>query len=498
MKTLLTLLLLLMASAFAQSPQGFSWNGVATDASGAPLQTTAVSLRFTIVTGTATGTAVYTETHAVTTSAIGVIQAVIGSGTTTNTFNTIDWGAGTYFLSTEIDISGGAAFVSLGTSQLMSVPYALYSLNGTPGPVGPAGTTGSAGETGAVGAIGPAGIAGAIGATGPTGASGTAGAIGATGPAGATGTAGTAGATGPAGAVGATGPTGPAGAGGSTPIINNLTTVTTNEALSANQGKILKDSVDALNVIVDDLETRLSALEVVLAGVTQSANVITFAGKDVIVSGGDLQVHKGTGNSGTPNTTGNLIVGFNAARASGSDKSGSHNIIVGDNHNYTSTDGIVSGYQNSISGGASIIAGRENIASGTYSAILGGKTDTISTTGLYAGIVSGEGNMADQDYSSIIGGKLNTTLTNWTVVTGGYLNSAGAAYSTISGGKGNSITSTSTGFGWYGKISGGNDNILSNGQHGTISGGSGNTQMHNSSTVTGGTSVPSTGSGSVD
>ncbi len=489
MKTLLTLLLLLVASAVAQSPQGFSWNGVATDASGAPLKSTAVSLRFTIISGTAAGTAIYTETHAVTTSAIGVIQAVIGTGTTTNTFNTIDWGASAYFLSTEIDIAGGAAFASLGTSQLMSVPYALYSLNGAPGPIGAAGaagTVGPAGAAGAVGATGSAGAAGSIGATGVAGATGPAGAVG---PAGATGT---------TGATGATGATGPAGAGGSTPIIDNLTTVTTNEALSANQGKILKDSVDALNVIVDDLETRLSALEAVLAGVTQSANVITFAGKDVIVSGGDLQVHNGSGDSYTKNGTGNFIVGYNEARASGSDKSGSHNIVVGGNHNYTSTEGIVSGYENSISGGASIIAGRENIASGSYSAIVSGTADTISTAGVRAAIVGGEGNKADDSYSSIVGGSYNTALNYGSVITGGYLNSVAGRFSTISGGYNNSITNSAGTHGRYGKISGGKDNVIDTSEYGTISGGIANVQSHTTSTITGGSSVTSTGTSSVD
>jgi hypothetical protein len=96
----------------------------------------------------------------------------------TGTLAQIDWATGPYFIKTETDPSGGSNYTITGTSQMLSVPYSLFSANGTPGPQGPAGATGPqgpAGQTGATGAIGPQGPAGQTGAQGPVGATGTAG-----------------------------------------------------------------------------------------------------------------------------------------------------------------------------------------------------------------------------------------------------------------------------------------------------------------------------------
>ncbi|MDC1245303.1 collagen-like protein, partial [Crocinitomicaceae bacterium] len=122
-------------------------------------------------------------------------------------FTTIDWSAGPYYIETAVDVNGGTSYDVMGTSQLMSVPYALYaktSGNGQ-GPVGPQGATGAQGPQG------PAGNDGAVGATGPQGPVGNDGAVGATGPQGPAGNDGAVGATGLQGPQGITGATGPAG-----------------------------------------------------------------------------------------------------------------------------------------------------------------------------------------------------------------------------------------------------------------------------------------------
>jgi hypothetical protein len=80
----------------------------------------------------------------------------IGSGTSTDDFTTIDWANGPYFMETAVDVTGGTSYSVMGTSQLMSVPYALYantSGNGA-GPAGPAGNDGATGATGMQGADG--------------------------------------------------------------------------------------------------------------------------------------------------------------------------------------------------------------------------------------------------------------------------------------------------------------------------------------------------------
>ena len=194
--------ILFTASVFAQSPQKMSYQAVIRDGSGVLVSNHLVGMQISILQGSPTGTVVYVETQTLTTNANGLATLEIGGGAG---FSTIDWATGPYYIKTETDPTGGTTYTITGTSQLLSVPYALYSANGTPGPTGPAG---------ADGAIGPAGADGAIGATGPAGATGADGAIGATGPAGATGADGAIGATGPAGATGADGATGATGATG--------------------------------------------------------------------------------------------------------------------------------------------------------------------------------------------------------------------------------------------------------------------------------------------
>jgi hypothetical protein len=215
--------LLITASVFAQAPEKMSYQAVVRDGSTNLVVSSPIGIRISILQGSASGTAVYVETQTVTSNANGLVSLEIGNGTpVTGTFAAIDWSAGPYFIKTETDPNGGTAYGIVGTKELLSVPYALFSANGTPGPQGPAGATGPQGP---IGLTGPAGATGAIGPQGPIGLTGPAGATGATGltgPAGATGPQGPIGLTGPAGATGATGPqgpiglTGPAGATGAT------------------------------------------------------------------------------------------------------------------------------------------------------------------------------------------------------------------------------------------------------------------------------------------
>ncbi|PCI93222.1 MAG: hypothetical protein COB15_16750 [Flavobacteriales bacterium] len=130
MKKLYTLLtaVILTATAFAQAPEKMSYQAVVRDASDALVATQAVGMQISILQTTATGTAVYVETQTPTTNINGLVSIEIGSGTAVSgTFNTIDWSAGPYFIKTETDPTGGTTYTITGTSQLMSVPYALHS-----------------------------------------------------------------------------------------------------------------------------------------------------------------------------------------------------------------------------------------------------------------------------------------------------------------------------------------------------------------------------------
>ena len=177
--------LLLTASVWAQAPQKMSYQAVIRDNSSALITSTIVGMQISILQGSPNGTAVYVETQSPTTNANGLVSLQIGTGTViTGTFAGINWAAGPYFIKTETDPTGGAAYTIAGTNELMSVPYALFSANGTPGPTG---LTGATGPTGLTGATGPTGLTGATGPTGLTGATGPTGLTGATGPTGAAG-----------------------------------------------------------------------------------------------------------------------------------------------------------------------------------------------------------------------------------------------------------------------------------------------------------------------
>jgi hypothetical protein len=191
-------------SSFGQAPEGFKYQAVVRDAGNTILNNQAVGMQIEILQGGISGTPVYTESFTPTTNTYGLVNLEIGTGTTSDDFTIIDWANDTYFIRTSIDVTGGSSYSVMGTSQLMSVPYALYaktSGNGA-GPIGPQGPAGADG------------IDGAIGATGPAGADGIDGAIGATGPAGPQGPQGLPGNDGADGLDGATGPAGPAGADG--------------------------------------------------------------------------------------------------------------------------------------------------------------------------------------------------------------------------------------------------------------------------------------------
>ena len=130
MKTVLPLALAAVCctQALAQAPEAFSYQAVARDAGGDPLANTTVGVQFQLHQSTAVGTVVYAETHSPTTNELGLFSVEVGSGVpTTGTFGAIDWSAGPYFLEVGLDPAGGSSYTSVGTQQLLSVPYALHA-----------------------------------------------------------------------------------------------------------------------------------------------------------------------------------------------------------------------------------------------------------------------------------------------------------------------------------------------------------------------------------
>jgi hypothetical protein len=210
--------LLLCSTALAQAPQKMSYQAVIRDVANILVTNAPVGMQISILQGSSNGIPVYVETQTGTTNINGLVSMEIGAGTVVSgNFAAINWAAGPYFIKTETDPTGGNNYTIVGTTQLLSVPYALYAeTSGTPGPQGPTGATGPSGADGATGAQGPTGLTGSTGAQGPTGPQGPTGLTGSTGAQGPTGLTGSTGAQGPTGPQGPTGLTGSTGAQGPT------------------------------------------------------------------------------------------------------------------------------------------------------------------------------------------------------------------------------------------------------------------------------------------
>ena len=117
---------LITATTFAQAPSKMSYQAVVRDAADVLVTNQAVGMQVSILQGSFTGTPVYEETHSPSTNINGLVSIEIGSGTVVSgIFNNIDWGNGPFFIKTETDPTGGTSYTITGTSQLLSVPYAL-------------------------------------------------------------------------------------------------------------------------------------------------------------------------------------------------------------------------------------------------------------------------------------------------------------------------------------------------------------------------------------
>ena len=87
-----------------------------------------ISIRLSILDNAPSGTAIYVETHAITTNNSGLFNLSIGTGAViSGNFSAIDWGVNSKWLKTEMDASGGSIYQFSGTTQFLSVPYSLFS-----------------------------------------------------------------------------------------------------------------------------------------------------------------------------------------------------------------------------------------------------------------------------------------------------------------------------------------------------------------------------------
>ena len=286
-----------------QVPQRLMHQSVLRNNQGQLVANQNVSVRISILQGSAVGSAVYSELHQVQTNANGLMTLKVGDGQAVlGQFGQISWALGPYFLQTEVDIAGGSQYGLTQTTELMSVPFALLAQQsltpGPAGPQGPVGPAGPAGNDGAVGPQGPAGPAGNDGAVGPQGPAGSDGAVGPQGPVGP---------AGPAGNDGAVGPQGPAGPQGSFP---NGTQIGQMHYWNGNAWVYISPGVRGQNLTYcDGVPTWGACIPVVTTStVTGISATVATTGGHVTADGGAAVTGRGVayGTTAGPTTAGTI------------------------------------------------------------------------------------------------------------------------------------------------------------------------------------------------
>ena len=126
--TLLFVVIISISQLIAQAPQGFNYQATVRNSSGELVVNTNVYFKFNVIQGSQTSEPIFIETHYVPTDDLGQVNLIIGQGTTdTGVFSELDWSQGSYYLGIELDT--GSGYLDMGTTQLLSVPYALYAEN---------------------------------------------------------------------------------------------------------------------------------------------------------------------------------------------------------------------------------------------------------------------------------------------------------------------------------------------------------------------------------
>lgn len=214
--------------------------------------------------------------------------------------------------------------------------------------------------------------------------------------------------------------------------------------------------------------------------VSVGLEVVGVVGSDAVVkvSGANLQVVSGAGATDAPvNGLGNLIVGYNA-NGGGHSRTGSHNIVVGDEHTYTNAGGLVTGFENSITGAwTSVSGGMFNTASGDGASVSGGTSNTASGDG--ASVSGGASSTASGGRASISGGNFNTASGNWASVSGGTSGTASGDQASVTGGQSNVASGPRS------SVHGGTTNSATT-FDATVSGGGNNTAAGFQTTIGGG------------
>lgn len=201
----------------------------------------------------------------------------------------------------------------------------------------------------------------------------------------------------------------------------------------------IEEQLAALEVIVSQQTVLITTLQNDLAAAKKVTDAVgpylsVDSGNNIYLTGANLHIRSGSGSTdGAVNGLGNLIVGYNEIYPNQT-RTGSHNLVVGPYHAYSSFGGLVAGEHNTISGEySSVSGGSNNTASGNTSSVSAGGLNTAN--GPASGVSGGCYNTTSSPYSSVSGGGGNTASGNASSVSGGLSNTASGAISSVSGGQ---------------------------------------------------------------
>jgi hypothetical protein len=131
MKKLLFSLVLVFATCFAYAqipPQAFNYSAVARNSVGVPISNSTIGIQISILKTTAIGAVQYSENHFINTDAFGLFNLIVGTGAIQQgSMGAINWSSDNFFMKVGMDANGGTNFLTMGTTQLLSVPYALHA-----------------------------------------------------------------------------------------------------------------------------------------------------------------------------------------------------------------------------------------------------------------------------------------------------------------------------------------------------------------------------------
>lgn len=234
-------------------------------------------------------------------------------------------------------------------------------------------------------------------------------------------------------------------------------------ATSAHAGVVQEQQaqIDDLLARVAVLESQNSSMAALLSGVSRIDDTLLLTGMNLQIVNGLGATDGDTGEGPEVNGLGNLVIGYDTTYCPEIgdcwEKTGSHNLVIGDEHGYTSFGGVVAGTRNrSYASHAVVLGGFGSLAEGHRSVVIGGQNG--AAMGTFSGVFGGEQNIAAEWWSvvsggyfnyasgynsSVFGGFQNDATANGASVTGGYLNEASGPYSTVSGGMERDATGTS-------------------------------------------------------